>query len=231
MKTAVWLLCLLTLFFFVGAIIMSHEEAFQNMHAVPLFEWMVSQTASVTWWLWISAMLLVLLSANTLFCSVDSIVKKRKAIKWLLLISPQIIHAGFLCMLLAHLFSSMGAFKSFEVAMEGRLFTLPDNSELEVRQINLSIDPYGHLVDWRVDVAYLVNGKMVGQDLLLPNKPIFRNGIGFYVRDLRALPYRMILVELSREPGAPWALVGGILFMVGTLTLLALKMRRETDEA
>jgi hypothetical protein len=216
--------------FLAGAFIMPAEEAFQSIHSMPLLEWMGKQPLKTTWWLWGSVLLLCALAANTLFCSIDSIIKKRKVSQWLLLISPQIIHAGFLFMLLAHLFTSMGGFKSFEVAMEGKRFAMPDNSGLEIRQINISVDPYGYLRDWRVDVAYLQNGKTVGEDMLMPNKPVFRNGIGFYVKDLRAFPYKMILIEVSREPGAVWALLGGILFMLGTLTLLVLRIRQERRE-
>jgi cytochrome c biogenesis protein ResB len=35
------------------------------------------------------------------------------------------------------------------------------------------------------------------------------------------------MIEVSKEPGAPWALVGGILFMLGMVTLLFLKIRQE----
>ena len=226
-KTAVWLLCLLVVMLFAGAFIMPAEEAFQSVHSLPLLDWMGKQPPKTTWWLWGSILLLCALTVNTLFCSIDSVVKKRRVTQWLLLISPQIIHIGFLFMLLAHLFSSIGAFTSFEVAAEGKTLAMPDNSELEIKQIHLSLDPYGYLVDWRVDVGYLVNGKTTGEDNLLPNKPVFRKGVGVYVRDLRAFPYKMILLEMSREPGAVWALVGGILFMTGTLTLLLLKVKRE----
>jgi len=230
LKTSIWLLCLLAAMLFAGAFIMPAEVAFQSVHSMPLLKWMEQQPLKVTWWLWGSVILLCALAANTLFCTVDSLIRKRRVTQWLLLISPQIIHAGFLFMLLAHLLSSLGGFKSFEVAMEGRRISMPDNSELEIRQIHLSVDPYGHLIDWRVDVGYLINGEMVGEDLLRPNKPIFRNGVGFYVKDLRALPYKMILIEVSREPGAVWALAGGILFMTGILTLIVLRMKREPKE-
>jgi cytochrome c biogenesis protein ResB len=40
----------------------------------------------------------------------------------------------------------------------------------------------------------------------------------------------MVLLEVSREPGAVWALVGGILFMTGTIALLVLKMKREETQ-
>jgi hypothetical protein len=148
----------------------------------------------------------------------------------LLLISPQIVHLSFLFMLLAHLLSSLGGFKTFEVASEGKRFSMPDNSEMEIGQIRIATDPYGYLTDWRVDVSYLSEGKSTGGDVLMPNKPAFRKGVGVYVRDLRAVPLKMVLLEISREPGAFWALIGGVLFVTGTVILLVLKIRREPQD-
>jgi hypothetical protein len=56
---------------------------------------------------------------------------------------------------------------------------------------------------------------------------VFHRGVGVYVKDLRAFPHKMVLLEVSREPGAIWALGGSILFMTGTIALLMLKMKRE----
>jgi len=64
----------------------------------------------------------------------------------------------------------------------------------------------------------------------LPNKPVFHKGVGVYVKDLRAYPNKMVLLEVSREPGAIWALLGGILFMTGTIALLVFKMKREDTQ-
>lgn len=54
----------------------------------------------------------------------------------------------------------------------------------------------------------------------------------FAAYNLRARPLGLLLVllELSREQGAFLALIGGILFMTGTVTLLMLKMKRESRE-
>jgi hypothetical protein len=40
-------------------------------------------------------------------------------------------------------------------------------------------------------------------------------------------PYATALIEVSREPGAPYALAGGLLFLTGMFSLLLLKIRRE----
>jgi len=206
---------------------MPGEKAVQSIHSMPLLEWMREQPVKSTWWLWSSMGLLLVLAANTLVCSIDSIAKKRKVTQWMLLISPQIVHIGFLFMLIAHLVSAVGGFKTFAVAAEGTSLEMPDNSVLQIKGIAMSFDSYGYLYDWSVDVEYRDNGQVLKKERLLPNKPVFLKGVGVYVKDLRAFPKKMVLLEVSREPGAVWALVGGILFMTGTIALLVLKMKRE----
>ena len=230
LKTSLWLLCLVIVLLLSGAFIMPGEKAFQSIHSMPLIDWMRQQPVKSTWWLWASMGLLIVLAANTLLCSIDSIAKKRKVTQWMLLISPQIVHIGFLFMLIAHLSSAVGGFKTFAVVAEGTALEMPDNSVLQIKGIAISFDSYGYLYDWAVDVEYRDNGQVLKQERLMPNKPVFHKGVGVYVKDLRAYPNKMVLLEVSREPGAIWALVGGVLFMAGTIALLVLKMKREDTQ-
>lgn len=224
-KTSVWLLCALLGLLFAGAFIMPVEEAFQSIHSLPLFDWLMEQDPRATWWLWGCIGLLCLLTLNTFVCSVESIIKKRTSEKWLMIISPQVVHIGFLFMLLAHLLSSMGGLKSMGVAEEGGILTLPGGT-FQIARINISTDPNGYIVDWSVEADYRSESGQ-RREVLLPNKPFFQDGLGIYVRDLRAAPAKEILIEVSREPGALWALIGGILFLAGILTLIALRIRRD----
>ncbi|MEW6117170.1 MAG: hypothetical protein AB1553_09765 [Nitrospirota bacterium] len=226
LRTAIWLLCLLIIMLFAGAVIMPSHQEFQSIHAMPLFEWMNVQASGITWWLWASVIILVLLSANTLFCSIESIIKKRKATQWLLLISPQIVHIGFIFILLAHLLSSLEGFKGNAVAQEGTALEIAGSTVMRIKSIDLQIDPRGYLTGWSVDVEYLADGAVMQQDRLLPNKPSLYKGFNIHVKDLQAYPFKAILLEVSREPGALWALAGGIIFMAGTITLIVLKSRR-----
>jgi cytochrome c biogenesis protein ResB len=133
-------------------------------------------------------------------------------------------------MLIAHLSSAVGGFKTFAVAAEGTPLEMPDNSVLQIKGIAISFDSYGYLYDWAVDVEYWDNGQVLKKERLMPNKPVFHKGVGVYVKDLRAYPNKMVLLEVSREPGAIWALVGSILFMTGTIALLVFKMKREDTQ-
>jgi hypothetical protein len=226
LRTAVWLLVVLLVLFFVGAFVMPAERSFQLLSSVPLFEWLMAQPIAATWWLWGCIVVLGLLVLNTLFCSVESVIRKRKTDQWILVISPQIVHIGFLFMLLAHLLSSIGGFKAFGIAEEGGVLTLPAGGMLQITGINVSVDPNGYVVGWSVDVDYKSDG-LVKREVLQPNKPFFVGGTGVYARDVRAYPSREILVEVSREPGTLWALIGAIFSTAGIIALVTLKMKRD----
>lgn len=224
-KTALWLLLASLALLAAGAVQMPAMEAYSALNSMPLFEWLRQSPLSATWWLWGIIGVLSLLTLNAIICGADSLIRKRQGRQWLLVISPQAIHAGFLFILLAHLVSSAGARHWGAVAGEGTRFVLPNGTVMEVREIDISFSPSGFPHDWRADIAYYErDGRKLGDDFIAPNRPSFRRGIGLYIKDVRP---GLVRLEASREPGAPWALAGGVLFTLGTGALLALKVRRE----
>ncbi len=228
LRTSLWLLGGMLLLMFAGAFIMPGKQEFQALHSMPLFAWLQTQPLGITWWLWGLIGILSVLTVNTLFCSIESIVKKRKITQWLLLISPQVIHAGFLFMLVAHLLSAAGAVQSQATAAEGTMVTLSGrNNALQVKNINISFDYYGYISDWAVSVEYVDDEKIIHKDIIRPNNPSTHMGFNINVKDLRAHPVEAVLLQINREPGAVWALIGGILFTAGIVTLILLRIRME----
>mgnify|MGYP001618124093 CR=1 FL=1 len=181
---------------------------------------------SVTWWLYGAIALLSLLAENTMLCSAESLIRKREGRKWMLIISPQIIHIGFLFMLLAHMLSSIDSFKGTAAAYEGAVISLRDNLAVKIDEIKVSMSPSGYISDWEVDISYISEGRKLKEDFLKPNSPSFYKGTGLYLKDIQPYP-KAALIEASREPGAVWALIGGIFFMAGTVMLLILKIKRD----
>jgi len=227
LKTTIWLLGLLLVMFLAGAFIMPGRQEFQMIHSMPLFEWMVKQPLSITWWLWGIIAILFILSINTLLCSIESIVKKRRVTQWLLLISPQIIHLGFLFMLIAHLMSAMGGYQRLVPAVEGMVIPLAEDINLRIKDIDITLDYYGYINDWGVEVEYQkVESPAIGS-VIGPNKPFVHAGFNINVRDLRPFPREIILLQINSDPGVIWALMGGILFMTGIIILIALKIKIE----
>ncbi|MEW6601834.1 MAG: hypothetical protein AB1499_12755 [Nitrospirota bacterium] len=228
LRTSLWLLGVSLIMLLAGAFIMPASDEFQSLHSTPLFEWIFNQPLRITWWLWTLIGILAVLAVNTLFCSVESVFRKGKVTQWLLLISPQIIHAGFLFVLLAHLLSGIGASQKMAAAAEGYVISISeDNTVLRVKEINMDFDSYGYLTSWDVSVEYLSDGELLYSDVIRPNQPSTRMGFNINVKDLRPYPVEAVLLQINREPGALWALIGGILFTVGIVTLILLKIRME----
>ncbi len=227
LRTTLWLIFMLLSLLLYGSLIMPSKEEFQTLHVVPLFQWMADNPLVVVWWLWAAVGVLSILTANTLFCSVESVLKKTGAKNMLLVISPQVIHIGFLFVLLAHLLSSYGSFKETGFVAKGTAIPLSDGTSVLFEEINADIDSSGYVSDWHAGISYLREGVRLKSDVIRPNSPSFHGGFGIYIKTVRFQPFPVALIEVSRDPGALWALIGGILFLAGMTTLLALKVKRE----
>jgi hypothetical protein len=227
LKTTMILLSGLLCLLLYGSLAMPLNQAFQLLTVEPLLSWMSESPLAITWWLWASICVLALLTVNTFFCSFASVIKRRISRQWLLVIAPQIIHAGFLFILLAHLLSSYGSFKGTAFVTRGSMLRLPNGLAVLFDSVNAVVDSSGYVRDWSAEVRYFEGGRQITRDVIQPNSPSFEKGLGIYIKTVRFGPYPVALIEVSKEPGAPWALAGGILFLVGTVSLLILKIKRE----
>lgn len=227
LRTTLWLLGIMLIMMLAGAFIMPGNRAFQELHSIPLFQWILDQPIKTTWWLWAVIAVLAVMTLNTLFCSIESIIRKRKVTQWLLLISPQVIHIGFLFILLAHLLSGIGAYQQVTPVREGSVMRVSGTDiMIVIKDISIYLDYYGYIRDWAVTLEYRQEESVLQQDTIKPNQPSAFQGLNVNVKDVKPYP-EMALLQLNSEPGAVWALVGGIVFMIGIVTLIALKMRLE----
>ena len=228
-RTSIWLMLVLLVLLFYGAVVMPLKEEFLMLHTTPLFQWLLENPPEITWWLWGAIAVASLLAVNTILCSIESFIKKRSARHWLLLIAPQIIHVGFLFMLLAHLLSSFGGFKGTTFVFRGTVLQLPNGQDVVFDDITIDRDESGYISDWSAHIRYFKNGRHLASDVILPNDPSFQGGLGIYIKTVQMRPFPAALIEVSREPGAIWALVGGVCFLIGMITLLVLKIKKEDE--
>lgn len=228
LRTTIWLIVAVLIFLLFGAFIMPVREEFQSISSMPMFMWLWNTPLIANWWLWGAIAGLSLLTANTIVCSIESIIRKRENPSWLLIIAPQIIHIGVLFILLAHLVSGSGAFKGQIPVAEGKAVRLANGLIIGVKSVDAYLDSKGFTIDWKVVIDFYEHDKKVLEDVLGPNKPAFYKGIGVYLKDIDMSGEKTALLEISREPGSVYALIGGILFTLGTILLVAMKIRRES---
>ncbi len=230
LKTSVWTLFGLVIIFFIGSYMMPvHRDVFSSMNDALLFEW-VKSVAFLnlwqTWWFFAALAGLILLTINTLFCSFQAIRGKWSRSDLLLRISPQIIHIGFLFILLAHLLGAGWGYKLSGIMPEGGFARLPEDRALSLQKITVETDPAGYMRKWSANVSLYENNEVVIRGTLGPNKPLFYKGVGIYLKSLDFERGPAALLMINKDPGAIWALIGSILFMLGSISLLFLKWKK-----
>lgn len=197
-------------------------EGTAAMNEVPLLLWLKEASFAQSWWLWITVVLLAILALNTVLCSISSLRAKAGRERFPALIAPQVMHAGFLLIVLAHLASAYGGFKEALPVMDGQAIGFPDGSRVEVENIRAEFGPMGMPTDYSADLRFRENGAL-RMKTVSPNHPVFYRGIGIYLKEAQLDPVPAAYIEVHREPGAGLALAGALLFTVGNVVLVAVR--------
>jgi hypothetical protein len=215
LNLGLWLLTGVMLALAAGSFSSGSSEA-GGLNDMPLFVWLQHAPFSYSWWLWLALALIAVLCLNTLLCSIEALRKKGRSI------APHLMHAGFLFIVLAHLFSAYGGFKQGLQLGEGGAIGFPDGEQLRIERIVTEVGPMGMLSGYRADFR-LQNGALSGVE---PNRPLFHRGYGIYLKHVELTPAPVALFEIHREPGAFLALLGALFFTAGNVMLLAKRRGR-----
>lgn len=194
------------------------------INAMPLFAWLTEVPPGISWWLWLTVALLALLVLNTILCSAETIRLRWGRAGLMPLLAPQLIHAGFLLIVLAHLLSAIGGYKQQVEVYEGSTVQLPDGRLFGVAAIAASPSPMGMPSGFSGELATDLYNPAVRVSIS-PNHPWFSGGYGVYMKQAEQVPVRRALLEIHREPGAGMALAGAILFAGGNVLLLWLRSK------
>jgi hypothetical protein len=140
------------------------------------------------------------------------------------LLAPQLIHAGFLLMVLAHLLSAYGGYMQQVVVSEGMVAQLPDGNQFGVAGIEAVMSPRG--MPLRFSSELVIDLQHPDRRVTIsPNNPWFSGGYGVYIKQAEGGPSNRALLEIHREPGAGMALAGALIFTVGNVLLVYLRSR------
>jgi len=210
-----------------GSLTMIWTGGYETLNSMPLLNWMLDSPFVHSYWLLLCLACLALLAVNTLLCSADSILKKTPTLGILMKLSPQVIHGGFLLVLVGHLMSSLDSSRFIAAVAEGDRIRLTDTASARVSDIRLATDDRGRVLHLSAVVTVQEGGRRMDPVTISPNSPAFHGGTGVYLKDARVYPRKAALVEVSRDAGASWAFAGGLLFFAGNILLLALKLRRD----
>ncbi|GFE57015.1 cytochrome C biogenesis protein ResB [Geobacter sp. AOG1] len=215
-----WLMVGVLLFMALGSFLSGGENG-SSINDLPLFLWLREVPLAASWWLWGTIGLLALLAVNTVLCSMESLGKKWERGSSLVRIAPQVMHLGFLLIMVAHLVSARGSFKQAMEVGEGSTIGFPNGGVVQVGRIDSTIGPMGMPTAFSAQVRTLGGDGAFGS--MSPNHPFFYRGFGIYLKEVGFMPAPVALVEIHREPGAGWALAGALLFTAGNVVLLAVR--------
>src|SRR6266568_3571309 len=210
-----------------GSFSLSGEYA-AAINGMPLLAWLREVPLSVSWWLWVTLVLLALLALNTVLCSSETLWSRWGKGGIAPLLAPQLIHAGFLLIVLAHLLSAMGSSLHAVEVGEMSLAALPDGSRFGVASISVTTTPEGMPLGFSSELVSNLN-RPAERVVISPNHPWFSNGFGVYIKQADAYPFKRALLEIHHEPGAAMALAGALLFTIGNVLLVGIRSRRPED--
>lgn len=210
LNLGLWLMSGVMLALAVGSFSRGSSET-AGLNDMPLVLWLQLAPLSFSWWLWLSVALVALLCLNAVLCSIEALRRKGRNL------APHLMHAGFLLVVLAHLFSAWGGSKQQIEVAQGGSIGFPDGERVRVESITAKTGPMGMMS------AFGAQMRVAGGEpsLVHPNRPLFYKGYGIYIKDVALQPVPVALLEIHREPGAIPALLGALLFTAGNLMLLA----------
>ena len=195
------------------------------INEVALLDWLRAVPLQESWWLWASLLLLALLALNTVLCSIESLRAKWQRGSFLVRIAPQLMHLGFLCIMVAHLQSASGGFKQAGQVQEGTVINLADGSAVVFTGFAAAYSRMGMPTAYSATLEHM-DGSSRKSVQISPNHPFLHKGYGIYLKDVAPPPTKAALVEVHREPGAAMALAGGTVFTIANLILLARRRER-----
>ena len=211
-----------------GSFLLTGEYA-AAINYMPLLVWLRDVPVTVSWWLWLTILLLALLVLNTVLCTSETLWSRWRRVGLMPLLAPQLIHIGFLLIVLAHLQSAYGGYMQQVEVVEGMVVQLPDGKQFGIAALAVIMSPNGMPAGFSSELATDLNNP-AERSTISPNHPWFSGGYGVYIKQAEAIPNKRALLEIHREPGAAVALVGAIVFMVVNVLLLFLRSRSKEQD-
>jgi len=89
-------------------------------------------------------------------------------------------------------------------------------ASIALEDVRVQEDKNGYVVDWEAKVRWTGDGNQTDALSLRPVHPLYFGSYGVYTKSVNVdKDGSSALIRVSRDPGAPWALLGGLLLCVG----------------
>jgi len=212
LRTISWLFTLFIGLCLIGSIVLPKNlEFFSGIDDTPLFNWLFSVgRPSLTWWIYGMIFLLLITAISTIFCTIDGI---KRLSRGLLVrrLSIEVMHIGVLFVMLGHLLTAYSGERidiSIKKAEGARLL----GENIFIKEIKTFTDEEGYPIYWEVRLK---------DSILRPSRPIRTERGLIYLKSVSE--DSLVVIGGVHDPGAIWALIGGILLSIGSLGVLRLR--------
>jgi hypothetical protein len=127
------------------------------------------------------------------------------------------MHIGVLFIMLGHLLTASTGFKTDMVIYKGEEKPVTGDTAISLDDISVKTDEDGYYTDWEAKLKWIEKGKKTQAQVLRPVHPLYFGQFGLYIQSVTLEPETTALIRVCRDPGALWALIGGLLLSVGGL--------------
>lgn len=213
-KTTFVLFIIFILFAFIGSVeLPGNLSFFSGIDDEPLFNWLShNHTLSKTWWIYALILTLGLIAINTIFCTVEALIKRVRGRNLIAKLCPQLMHIGVLLVMLGHLLTASNAFRTEINIKKGQSIQLPSGKRITVVSIKEYLDEEGFATDWTVEI---VSGRK--NFSIKPLKPVKIDGYHILAQ---AVEKGTAVIRIIKDPGAMWALSGGALLCLAAVVFI-----------
>ncbi len=211
-KTAFVLIWAFVIVAFIGSVeLPSHLAFFSGIDEEPLFKWLSENRDLVkTWWIYGLILCLAMIAINTIFCTAEALMKRLKGKNIIAKLTPQLMHIGVLLVMLGHLITASYGFRTETQLYRGQGLRLPDGQNIEILSIKEVLDEDGFAIDWTVTIK-------TDKGTFLSSGPLRPAKTGEYTIMAQAVEEGTTVIRVVRDPGAHWALAGGVLLCFSAL--------------
>jgi len=219
---------LLLLFLFGSISLPTHLAFFSGIDDAPLFSWLAeSGKPAVVWWIWAIVAGLGVMGLSTVLCTLDFFLHRMSRTRFLQRVSPQVMHIGALLVMLGHLLTASSGFKKDVALKDGERVEVDQGVVLALERMDLVLDEYGLATDWSARILLDREGRPGRPHSIRPAGPVYDAGLGIYFKSVSLEKPPAAVFRVCRDHGAPWALAGGLLLVLGGAGFLVGRMQAE----
>lgn len=208
-----------------GSLVMPRNLAvFTGIDDTPLFRWLAEATErGLTWWVYALVVMMGAAATSTAVCTIDALLKSAGRRGFLSRLMPQVMHIGVLLALFGHLLTAALGLKYDINVPEGGSAEIHDGMSVSVSSVRSEQDETGYYTAWEADLAVMRDGALVKDAMLRPVHPILMGQTGLFFKSISVDGQRAATIRVTKDPGAGWALAGGILVAIGAAGFIIIR--------